>query len=133
MARFAKSKERRAAYAELRDVEPFTRCGTRIQVMMNAGLRDDLTTLSMVGADGIGLFRTEFQFLVSATLPQREKRRVRALVGRPAQVHARAGDDVADADDVKLLAETTWGEAALARISRLRACWRAPWASTPRA
>ena len=72
-ARFAKSKERRAAYAELRDVEPFTRCGTRIQVMMNAGLRDDLTTLSMVGADGIGLFRTEFQFLVSATLPQREK------------------------------------------------------------
>ena len=41
-ARFAKSKERRAAYAELRDVEPFTRCGTRIQVMMNAGLRDDL-------------------------------------------------------------------------------------------
>ena len=72
-ARFAKSKERRAAYAELRDVEPFTRCGTRIQVMMNAGLRDDLTTLQLVGADGIGLFRTEFQFLVSATLPQREK------------------------------------------------------------
>ncbi|MBY8337559.1 phosphoenolpyruvate--protein phosphotransferase [Alteriqipengyuania sp. NZ-12B] len=72
-ARFAKSKERRAAYAELRDVEPFTRCGTRIQVMMNAGLRDDLTTLSLVGADGIGLFRTEFQFLVAATLPGREK------------------------------------------------------------
>ena len=27
----------------------------------------------MTGADGIGLFRTEFQFLVSATLPQRER------------------------------------------------------------
>ena len=27
----------------------------------------------MTGADGIGLFRTEFQFLVSATLPRRER------------------------------------------------------------
>ncbi len=71
--RFAKSKEKQAVYAKLRDVEPFTRCGTRIQVMMNAGLRDDISNLNLVGADGIGLFRTEFQFLVSATLPQREK------------------------------------------------------------
>ena len=72
-ARFAKSRERQAAYAELRDVEPFTRDGTRIQVMMNAGLRDDISSLAMTGADGVGLFRTEFQFLVSATLPQRER------------------------------------------------------------
>ena len=72
-ARFARTRERQAAYAELRDVEPFTRCGTRIQVMMNAGLRDDVSQLQLVGADGIGLFRTEFQFLVSATLPQRER------------------------------------------------------------
>ena len=71
--RFVKSKQRQAAYAELRDVEPFTRCGTRIQVLMNAGLRDDMANLPLVGADGIGLFRTEFQFLVSATLPQRER------------------------------------------------------------
>lgn len=71
--RFAKSRERQAAYATLRDVEPFTRCGTRIQVMINAGLRDDISMLAMTGADGVGLFRTEFQFLVSATLPQRER------------------------------------------------------------
>ncbi|WFL78156.1 phosphoenolpyruvate--protein phosphotransferase [Altererythrobacter arenosus] len=71
--RFAKSREKQAAYAELRDVEPFTRCGTRIQVMMNAGLRDDMSSLAMTGADGVGLFRTEFQFLVSATMPQRER------------------------------------------------------------
>ncbi len=71
--RFAKTREKQAIYAELRDVEPFTRCGTRIQVMMNAGLRDDISNLNLVGADGIGLFRTEFQFLVSATLPQRER------------------------------------------------------------
>jgi phosphotransferase system enzyme I (PtsP) len=72
-ARFAKSKERQAAYAKQRDVEPFTRDGTRITVMMNAGLRDDMPALAQTGADGIGLFRTEFQFLVSATLPARER------------------------------------------------------------
>ncbi|NVD44973.1 phosphoenolpyruvate--protein phosphotransferase [Qipengyuania atrilutea] len=72
-ARSAKHREKRAAYAELRDVEPFTRCGTRIQVQMNAGLRDDMSALQLTGADGIGLFRTEFQFLVSATMPRREK------------------------------------------------------------
>jgi len=71
--RVARSREKQAAYAQLRDVEPFTRDGTRIEVMMNAGLRDDLPMLSLTGADGIGLFRTEFQFLVSATLPQRER------------------------------------------------------------
>ncbi|MDG6077822.1 phosphoenolpyruvate--protein phosphotransferase [Erythrobacter litoralis] len=71
--RFIKSRERQAAYAELRDVEPFTRDGTRITVMMNAGLRDDMSMLQVTGADGVGLFRTEFQFLVSATLPQRER------------------------------------------------------------
>jgi phosphotransferase system enzyme I (PtsP) len=43
--------------------------------MVNAGLRDDLAALDLTGADGIGLFRTEFQFLVSATLPQREAQR----------------------------------------------------------
>jgi phosphotransferase system enzyme I (PtsP) len=72
-ARFARNRERQAAYAALRDVEPFTRDGTRIKVMINAGLREDIANLSLTGADGIGLFRTEFQFLVSATLPQRER------------------------------------------------------------
>ena len=72
-ARFAKSKERQAAYVKQRDIEPFTRDGTRITVMMNAGLRDDMPALAQTGADGIGLFRTEFQFLVSATLPARER------------------------------------------------------------
>ena len=72
-ARTIRARERAATYAALRDIEPFTRCGTRIQVMMNAGLRDDVGALSLVGADGIGLFRTEFQFLVSSTLPQRDR------------------------------------------------------------
>jgi len=72
-ARFARNRERQAAYAAMRDVEPFTRDGTRITIKINAGLRDDMPNLSLTGADGIGLFRTEFQFLVSATLPSRER------------------------------------------------------------
>lgn len=72
-ARFARSRQRQAAYAALREVEPFTKDGTRITVMMNAGLRDDMPNVALTGADGVGLFRTEFQFLVSATLPARER------------------------------------------------------------
>jgi phosphotransferase system enzyme I (PtsP) len=72
-ARLALRQKRRAAFAALKDVPPMTRDGHRITLMVNAGLRDDVAALDMTGADGIGLFRTEFQFLVSATLPQRER------------------------------------------------------------
>ncbi len=72
-ARFARNRERQAHYAAMRDVEPVSLDGQRIRVMINAGLRDDMPMLNLTGADGIGLFRTEFQFLVSATLPARER------------------------------------------------------------
>jgi phosphotransferase system enzyme I (PtsP) len=69
----ALTQKRRAAYAALRDKPAESLDGTRIELMVNAGLRDDVAALDVTGADGIGLFRTEFQFLVSATLPQRER------------------------------------------------------------
>ncbi len=72
-ARTAQYRKRQAAYAALRDVEPVSNDGKRITVMINAGLREDIANLSLTGADGIGLFRTEFQFLVAATLPARER------------------------------------------------------------
>jgi phosphotransferase system, enzyme I, PtsP len=67
------NQKRRAAFAKLKTEPPTTKDGTRITLMVNAGLRDDVAALDMTGADGIGLFRTEFQFLVSATMPQRER------------------------------------------------------------
>jgi len=67
------SQKRRASFAALREMPPTTIDGKRITLMVNAGLRDDVAALDLTGADGIGLFRTEFQFLVSATLPQRER------------------------------------------------------------
>ncbi len=71
-ARLVVTQKRRAEFAALKDLPSVTTDGTRIRVMVNAGLRDDVAALNVTGADGIGLFRTEFQFLVSATLPRRE-------------------------------------------------------------
>lgn len=71
--RYAKNRERQVKYAAMRDVVPITADGTRITVMVNAGLREDLPNVQLTGADGVGLYRTEFQFLVSATLPSRER------------------------------------------------------------
>jgi phosphotransferase system enzyme I (PtsP) len=67
------SQKRKAAFAKLKAQPPVTKDGVRMTLMINAGLRDDVAALDMLGADGIGLFRTEFQFLVAATMPQRER------------------------------------------------------------
>ena len=67
------SQKRRAVFAALKAEPPVSKDGTRVTLMINAGLRDDVSALDQTGADGIGLFRTEFQFLVSATMPQRER------------------------------------------------------------
>jgi phosphotransferase system enzyme I (PtsP) len=72
-AKMMVGQKRRAEFAAMRDLPALTRDGLRIELMVNAGLRDDMAALDVTGADGVGLFRTEFQFLVSATLPQRER------------------------------------------------------------
>ncbi|HKX90919.1 MAG TPA: phosphoenolpyruvate--protein phosphotransferase [Sphingomicrobium sp.] len=71
--RMSLSQKRRAEFAAVRTLPAVTQDGVHVSVMVNAGLAEDAATLSMMGADGIGLFRTEFQFLVSATLPGRER------------------------------------------------------------
>jgi phosphotransferase system enzyme I (PtsP) len=71
--RMALSQKRRAEFAAIRTLPAQTRDGVHVSVMVNAGLAEDAAALAMSGADGIGLFRTEFQFLVSATLPGRER------------------------------------------------------------
>jgi phosphotransferase system, enzyme I, PtsP len=66
-------QKKKARYAALRDVQPVTTDGARISLLINAGLRDDVGAIALTGADGIGLFRTEFQFLIAARLPKREQ------------------------------------------------------------
>jgi phosphotransferase system enzyme I (PtsP) len=70
-AQTALKAKKQAEFEQLRQLPAQTRDGVRIQLMMNAGLRSDLPALDLTNADGIGLFRTEFQFLVSATLPRK--------------------------------------------------------------
>lgn len=62
--------KRLAKFAELRDRPAVTLDGRRIQLMVNAGLQVDLPHLEEAGADGIGLFRTELQFMIASTFPR---------------------------------------------------------------
>jgi phosphotransferase system enzyme I (PtsP) len=59
-----------ARFAALRDLPAVTKDGVQIKLMMNAGLLLDMPHLSESGADGIGLFRTELQFMIGETMPR---------------------------------------------------------------
>jgi phosphotransferase system enzyme I (PtsP) len=68
--RISLRSERAAEFARLKDKPAVTTCGKRITLLLNAGLALDVHHLDEAGAEGIGLFRTEFQFMVSETLPR---------------------------------------------------------------
>jgi phosphotransferase system enzyme I (PtsP) len=61
---------RQAQYAELRNKPCVTKDGEKINLLVNAGLLVDLPHIAETGAAGIGLFRTELQFMVAAELPR---------------------------------------------------------------
>jgi phosphotransferase system enzyme I (PtsP) len=61
---------RQAQYRASRDKPCVTKDGEKISLMINAGLTIDMPHLEETGAGGIGLFRTELQFMVAPTLPR---------------------------------------------------------------
>ena len=61
---------RQAQYRRLRNQPAITADGHEIKLLMNAGLLFDLPHLDETGALGIGLFRTELQYMVSSALPR---------------------------------------------------------------
>ena len=69
-ARMQVRAQQRAEFARLRETTPVTKDGAHITLLMNAGLEIDLDILHETGAEGIGLFRTEFQFMVAEELPR---------------------------------------------------------------
>ncbi len=77
MAMQAQALER---YASIREKPALTKCGQTIALHMNAGLMADLPSLESSGADGVGLFRTELQFLIRNKMPRRSE--LSALYGR---------------------------------------------------
>ena len=58
-------------YVELRDKPAQAKCGTVVELLMNAGLMANLPSLASSGAEGVGLFRTELQFLSQNKMPKR--------------------------------------------------------------
>ena len=61
---------RQAQYHALRDKPCVTKDGCKITLMINAGLAVDLPHIEETGAAGVGLFRTELQFMVADTFPR---------------------------------------------------------------
>ncbi len=70
--RFALRSARAAEFARLRDKPSRTRDGRDVTLLLNAGLALDVQHIRDAGAEGVGLFRTEFQFMVSETMPRLE-------------------------------------------------------------
>lgn len=64
---------RQEKFRALRDVVPITKDGQKIDLKMNAGLLVDLPQIAESGAEGIGLFRTELQFMIASKLPKGEE------------------------------------------------------------
>ena len=58
-------------YQKLKDMPAVSKDGITINLMMNAGLMGDLPSLENSGAEGVGLFRTELQFLARNSIPKR--------------------------------------------------------------
>ena len=63
---------RQERYQSLRDSPAVTTDDVRVELNINAGLLVDVPHLHEAGADGIGLFRTELQFMVAPSLPRYE-------------------------------------------------------------
>jgi phosphotransferase system enzyme I (PtsP) len=64
------SAKRRAHYAALKDIPSVTKDGIEITLLHNSGLVADLPMLDDTGAAGVGLFRTELQFMIASKLPR---------------------------------------------------------------
>ena len=61
---------RQSQYQALRDKPCITTDNEKIALLINAGLAVDLPHVQETGAAGIGLFRTELQFMVAASFPR---------------------------------------------------------------
>ena len=78
---------RQAQYRLLRDTPSVTRDGVEIALLLNAGLLVDLPHLAETGACGVGLFRTELQFMIAERMPSaKEQQQLYA------EVYAATGD-----------------------------------------
>ena len=69
--KIAMQRQEADRYIKLRKKPAQAKCGSVIKLSMNAGLMADLPSLQSSGAEGVGLFRTELQFLTQNQMPKR--------------------------------------------------------------
>jgi phosphotransferase system, enzyme I, PtsP len=81
------SVRRRKRFAAQRDTGAVTRDGIKITLLHNSGLLADLPALKETGASGVGLFRTELQFMIASRLPRMKEQ---------TELYAQALDSVGD-------------------------------------
>ncbi len=72
-ARQKEENEKLRILAELRDKETVTRDGRRIRLCANIGSVEDAEAARQEGAEGVGLFRTEFLYLGAKDFPTEEE------------------------------------------------------------
>jgi phosphotransferase system enzyme I (PtsP) len=70
--KLALGEQARQVYRGLTRKPARTQDGATVSLKMNAGLLADLPSLEVSGAEGVGLFRTELQFMIRGQLPGRE-------------------------------------------------------------
>jgi phosphoenolpyruvate-protein phosphotransferase len=77
MLRYSSERQRllqaRTEYARYRNILASTADGARVSLHANVGLASDLLVARENGAEGIGLYRTEFSFIVRDAFPTREE------------------------------------------------------------
>ena len=66
---------RQAQYRRLRNKPSISRDGVDVSLQLNAGLLVDLPAVAESGASGVGLFRTELQFMVASAFPRMSEQR----------------------------------------------------------
>ncbi|MHA1530256.1 MAG: phosphoenolpyruvate--protein phosphotransferase [Alphaproteobacteria bacterium] len=66
------AEQAREIYRNLRDTPATTPDGVTVRLKMNAGVLADLPSINASGAEGVGLYRTELQFMIRRNLPGRE-------------------------------------------------------------
>lgn len=88
-AKAERMKQSRATALKLKDEPAVTRGGRRVAVYANAGSAKEVETAVANGAEGIGLFRTEFLFIDRKSMPSEDEQSAeyaaaaRAARGRP--------------------------------------------------
>lgn len=66
-------KKLAAHYAALKDLPAVTKDGVRIELTANIGTHMDVDNALTYGAEGVGLFRSEFVFMGSTTIPTEDE------------------------------------------------------------